>query len=155
HDEREDKESFHSEILRRPRRGKSCVGIHPCDSSQAVLQDPCHRAWARNAAPNRGFYCDRSLEREQVVPKSDDFSCWLESRRVVADSAGRHFAPFSAPFSTLTRRDALVPQLLFSSPATMSSVVVVCGAGGFIGGHLVADLARKGIGPIRAVDIKP
>lgn len=31
---------------------------------------------------------------------------------------------------------------------------VVCGAGGFIGGHLVADLLRKGI-DVRAVDVKP
>ena len=33
--------------------------------------------------------------------------------------------------------------------------VVVCGAGGFIGGHLVADLRRQGVQEIRAVDIKP
>ena len=32
---------------------------------------------------------------------------------------------------------------------------VVCGAGGFIGGHLVADLLRQGETNIRAVDIKP
>ena len=32
---------------------------------------------------------------------------------------------------------------------------VVCGAGGFIGGHLVAELRRQGGGPIRAVDRKP
>lgn len=32
--------------------------------------------------------------------------------------------------------------------------VVICGAGGFIGGHLVADLIRKGYNNIRAVDIK-
>ena len=32
---------------------------------------------------------------------------------------------------------------------------VVCGAGGFIGGHLVADLIRQGYTNIRAVDIKP
>jgi GDP-D-mannose 3', 5'-epimerase len=33
--------------------------------------------------------------------------------------------------------------------------IVVCGAGGFIGGHLVADLRRQGQTHIRAVDIKP
>src|SRR5436305_4420202 len=33
--------------------------------------------------------------------------------------------------------------------------VLVCGAGGFIGGWLVADLRRSGVGPIRAVDLKP
>ncbi len=34
-------------------------------------------------------------------------------------------------------------------------LVVVTGAGGFIGGHLVADLRRQGYKRIRAVDIKP
>ena len=33
--------------------------------------------------------------------------------------------------------------------------VVVCGAGGFIGGHLVADLLRKSGTRVRAVDVKP
>jgi GDP-D-mannose 3', 5'-epimerase len=33
--------------------------------------------------------------------------------------------------------------------------VVVCGAGGFIGGHLVADLLREGRTRVRAVDVKP
>jgi GDP-D-mannose 3',5'-epimerase len=33
--------------------------------------------------------------------------------------------------------------------------VVVCGAGGFIGGHLVRDLVRQGYTQIRAVDLKP
>jgi len=32
--------------------------------------------------------------------------------------------------------------------------IVVCGAGGFIGGHLVAELRRRGIGRIRGVDLK-
>jgi nucleoside-diphosphate-sugar epimerase len=36
-----------------------------------------------------------------------------------------------------------------------SDLIVVCGAGGFIGGHLVADLLRQGHGAIRAVDVKP
>jgi nucleoside-diphosphate-sugar epimerase len=34
-------------------------------------------------------------------------------------------------------------------------LVVVTGAGGFIGGHLVAELKRRGFRTIRAVDIKP
>jgi GDP-D-mannose 3',5'-epimerase len=33
--------------------------------------------------------------------------------------------------------------------------VLVCGAGGFIGGHLVADLRKQGVKSIRAVDLKP
>ena len=37
----------------------------------------------------------------------------------------------------------------------VSPVFVVAGAGGFIGGELVADLRRRGVGSIRAVDIKP
>jgi nucleoside-diphosphate-sugar epimerase len=34
-------------------------------------------------------------------------------------------------------------------------LVVIAGAGGFIGGHLVADLLRRGYTNIRAVDLKP
>jgi nucleoside-diphosphate-sugar epimerase len=33
--------------------------------------------------------------------------------------------------------------------------VVVCGGGGFIGGHLVGDLLRRGYRDVRSVDIKP
>src|SRR5688572_31771925 len=36
-----------------------------------------------------------------------------------------------------------------------SDTIVVCGGGGFIGGHLVADLLREGHTNIRSVDIKP
>jgi GDP-D-mannose 3', 5'-epimerase len=36
-----------------------------------------------------------------------------------------------------------------------SQKVVVCGGGGFIGGHLVGDLLNKGFKHIRVVDIKP
>lgn len=36
-----------------------------------------------------------------------------------------------------------------------SQLIVVAGAGGFIGGHLVAELLRRGHTNIRAVDIKP
>ncbi len=32
-------------------------------------------------------------------------------------------------------------------------LIVVCGAGGFIGGHLVADLLKQGHTRIRAVDL--
>src|ERR1700733_4713187 len=33
--------------------------------------------------------------------------------------------------------------------------IVVCGAGGFIGGHLVQSLLANGVDVVRAVDIKP
>ncbi len=33
--------------------------------------------------------------------------------------------------------------------------IVVCGGGGFIGGHLLADLIKQGQSDLRAVDIKP
>ena len=33
--------------------------------------------------------------------------------------------------------------------------ILVCGAGGFIGGQLVSDLRRQGVKSIRAADIKP
>ena len=36
-----------------------------------------------------------------------------------------------------------------------NELVAVTGAGGFIGGSLVADLRRQGFGKIRAIDIKP
>jgi len=36
-----------------------------------------------------------------------------------------------------------------------SDGIAVCGAGGFLGGHLVADLIRRGHRNVRAVDIKP
>src|SRR6201996_2321659 len=35
------------------------------------------------------------------------------------------------------------------------SKILVCGAGGFIGGHLIADLRRQGHTQLRAVDKKP
>ena len=37
----------------------------------------------------------------------------------------------------------------------MKNKIVVCGAGGFIGGHLVSELLKQGNSDIRAVDIKP
>ena len=39
--------------------------------------------------------------------------------------------------------------------ANADGVVVVTGAGGFIGGHLIAELRRRGYKHLRAVDIKP
>src|SRR5438132_11308721 len=36
-----------------------------------------------------------------------------------------------------------------------NKLIVVCGGGGFIGGHLVGELQRLGLGPIRSVDKKP
>ena len=43
----------------------------------------------------------------------------------------------------------------FEETAAANDLVVVTGAGGFIGGHLIADLRSKGIRNLRAVDKKP
>lgn len=40
-------------------------------------------------------------------------------------------------------------------PVDKKDKIVVCGAGGFIGGHLIGDLLRNGHTDIRAVDLKP
>jgi nucleoside-diphosphate-sugar epimerase len=42
-----------------------------------------------------------------------------------------------------------------SKPLETDRLILVTGAGGFIGGHLVADLLRRGQTRIRAVDVKP
>ena len=52
-----------------------------------------------------------------------------------------------------TERVAAEP--VYQGDVDTGKTVVVCGAGGFIGGHLVADLLRQGYDQVRAVDIKP
>jgi nucleoside-diphosphate-sugar epimerase len=37
----------------------------------------------------------------------------------------------------------------------MNDRITVCGAGGFIGGHLIACFRQAGMSPLRAIDIKP
>ena len=39
--------------------------------------------------------------------------------------------------------------------ASHDQLILVTGAGGFIGGHLVGELRRRGCGRLRAVDLKP
>lgn len=39
--------------------------------------------------------------------------------------------------------------------ASNTGLIVVCGAGGFIGGHLLATLRRRGFVNLRGVDVKP
>lgn len=49
----------------------------------------------------------------------------------------------------------LADSILLNLNTLKKQKIVVCGAGGFIGGHMVADLVNKGYQNITAVDIKP
>ena len=51
--------------------------------------------------------------------------------------------------------DRIDAEPIYEGSVDTDKTVVVCGAGGFIGGHLVADLLRLGYSEVRAVDIKP
>jgi nucleoside-diphosphate-sugar epimerase len=51
--------------------------------------------------------------------------------------------------------DRIRAKPIYQGDVDTDKTVVVCGAGGFIGGHLVADLLRQGYYEVRAVDIKP
>src|SRR5690348_3649024 len=46
-------------------------------------------------------------------------------------------------------------QVRTSDDMSKDQKIVVCGGGGFIGGHLVGELLRRGFTNIRSVDIKP
>src|ERR1700689_1856020 len=60
------------------------------------------------------------------------------------------------PISTrLSKRDFMTREGLEREMYLQGPRVVVCGAGGFIGGHLVKDLMDRGVRVIRAIDIKP
>jgi nucleoside-diphosphate-sugar epimerase len=52
-------------------------------------------------------------------------------------------------------RDTTPARLAKIEPVDKRDKVVVCGGGGFIGGHLVAELLHNGHTDVRAVDIKP
>lgn len=56
---------------------------------------------------------------------------------------------------TPSRQPAPAPAGADTVAEKRDGAIVVTGAGGFIGGHLVRDLRARGAGPIRAVDIKP
>src|SRR6266540_2514948 len=55
-------------------------------------------------------------------------------------------------------RVGLLPQMMppcYHIAEMKNQLVVVTGAGGFIGGALVADFRKQGYSRIRAVDVKP
>jgi GDP-D-mannose 3',5'-epimerase len=58
-------------------------------------------------------------------------------------------------FTVYSRKDPTRPLSELHAPSLRGEMAVVCGAGGFIGGHLVRGLIANGVKVIRAVDIKP
>src|SRR5580700_3215711 len=63
----------------------------------------------------------------------------------VSDSVGSHVAS----------RHSLDKPELRRKQIMKDELILVAGGGGFIGGHLVADLRRQGYWRIRSVDVKP
>jgi len=64
--------------------------------------------------------------------------------------------PKNSPIQTHCKQVSIQPNLGdLSMKNEKNELIVVGGAGGFIGGHLVADLFRRGYTNVRAVDIKP
>src|SRR6202035_4123400 len=57
--------------------------------------------------------------------------------------------------ASIPSRDASPVRPARIEPVDKKGRIVVCGAGGFIGGHLIGDLLRNGHTDIRAVDLKP
>lgn len=86
-----------------------------------------------NLSPN-----DLSLYQHPVI-----IDCW----RVLSPELFRGKATY---YAIGLKEDAV---LNFNNLRKQS--IVVCGAGGFIGGHLVKDLIKQGYTNIRAVDVKP
>ena len=60
-----------------------------------------------------------------------------------------------SPYLSSDSDERVAADPIFEGDVDTGQTVVVCGAGGFIGGHLVADLLRQGFSEVRAVDIKP
>ena len=54
-----------------------------------------------------------------------------------------------------TPTDRIEAEPIFQGAVDTDKTVVVCGAGGFIGGHLVADLLRQGYSEVRASTSNP
>ena len=79
-----------------------------------------------------------------------DISSSTNGRPSSSESAGPRTDLLSPDPTDRTRAEPI-----FQGDVDTEKTVVVCGAGGFIGGHLVADLLRQGYSEVRAVDIKP
>ena len=60
-----------------------------------------------------------------------------------------------SPYLSSDPADRIAAGPIFEGDVDTDKTVVICGAGGFIGGHLTADLLRQGFEEVRAVDIKP
>ncbi len=72
---------------------------------------------------------------------------------------GSHISRLALACGSCEVRELWLPRHVMSDEPERTSMsnncIVVAGAGGFIGGHLIADLLRRGATNVRAIDIKP
>src|SRR5687767_12737370 len=92
----------------------------------------------------------RECGRQARVDSQSSPKCKLSLTKLLPASQWADFAYRRRP---LRRRREAHP--LISLNSMKNQKIVVCGGGGFIGGHLVSELLRQGHTNVRSVDIKP
>lgn len=112
--------------------------INPCDSVSQCIENA-------DAIIIALPYEEFMLTRKQI--ESANAPVVFDSWRIMSPEILKGHGTYLAP--------GVPDKPIYNFNKMRNEKAVICGAGGFIGGHLVAYLIKKGFRNIRAVDIKP